>query len=205
MLKISILKQSFRCFCVVSSYVLFFSPSFLYCEISFKEMFPIFFTFYSTLSPHKSDCHHSTSNETSIIKVNNGGGDHMFLFAMRLPVCTLSWQIINNFPLTLKKLVHWTTNYMGNKSSNQWPPCPKLHWLLLCSFSTCLKCFLMTSNVGTWPDFNSLPPLCSVSFFCPLPFLLPEWSPSALVSPREHNTPSLPIHLLSSLHRLSIL
>lgn len=125
------------------------------------------------------------------------GGDHMFLFAMRVPVCTRSWQIINNFPLTLKKkkkLVHWTTNYTGNKSSNRWPPCLKLHWLLLRSCSTCWKCFLITSKYWHRARFQltSSAPLCSLLLPPPISF----WCPSALVSPREHNIPP-PLHPLT--------
>lgn len=128
------------------------------------------------------------------------GGDHMFLFAMRVPVRTLSWQIINNFPFTLKKLVHWTTNYMGNKSSNHWPPCLKPHWLLLCSFSTCLKCFLMTSKCWHVARFQLPSPALSVSFFFPLPSLSPHvlqlWYPQVNIASHPSLSTSTALSIL---------
>lgn len=165
-------------------------------------MFPISFPFYSTLSLHKSDCHHSTSKWNQSYQGQQWWG---------VTICScLPWEsqfahglgklLITSLSLS-KKLVHWTTNYMGNKSSNQWPPCLKLHRFLLRSFSTCLKCFLMTSKCWHVARFQltSSAPLCSLLLSPPISF----WCPSALVSPREHNISSLPIHWHGSLHPLS--
>lgn len=118
------------------------------------------------------------------------GGDHMFLFARTDPVCTLSWQIINNFPLTLKKLVHWTINYMDNKSSNPWPPCCQLYWPRLCSFSTCLAWFLMTSKGWQVARFQLPSSACLCSLLLSLPVPL-SWNPSG----KQHPIPSPSIYI----------
>lgn len=195
MLKISILRQSFPCSCSLSSCVLF-PPPFFTVKFLLKKCFlfpsplilPSAYTNQIAITPPPM---RPVLSRSTVV-----GGDHMFLFAVRVPVCTRSWQIINNFPLTLKKkkkLVHWTTNYTGNKSSNQWPPCLKLHWLLLRSFSTCLKCFLMTSKCWHVARFQltSSAPLCSLLLLSPIP------SSSGIPKGTQHPIPPHPLTQLS--------
>lgn len=101
-LKISILRQSFPCSCSLSSCVLF-SPPFFTVKFLLKKCFlfpsplilPSAYTNQIAITPPPM---RPVLSRSTVV-----GGDHMFLFAMRVPVCTRSWQIINNFPLTLKK------------------------------------------------------------------------------------------------------
>lgn len=199
MLKIY-LKQSLLRFCVLSSCVLYFFPLFFFVKFLFKKCF-LFSSPFNLPSAYTNQIAITPPPVKPVLSRSTMvGGDHMFLFAMRVPVRTLSWQIINNFPFTLKKLVHWTTNYMGNKSSNHWPPCLKPHWLLLCSFSICLKCFLMTSKCWHVARFQLPSPVPSVPFFFPLPSLSPHvlqlWYPQVNIASHPSLSTSTALSIL---------
>ena len=100
-----------------------------------------------------------------------------------------------------KKLVHWTINYMDNKSSNRWPLCCQLHWPHLCSFSTCLTCFLMTSKCWHVARFQlpSSARFCSLLLPPPIPLF---WS-LQIWYPQVNSTLSLSFQLHRPLHPLA--